>query len=377
MSTLTNLQKARARLLLNHPFFATLLLSTPMIECKDIPTAATDMKSIMYNPDFFAELSGGVTEFVLAHEVSHIIFEHGLRLRGRDPRMWNVACDYAINWILKDSGFELYKDCLISSAYANMSAEQIYEILQKKYPPQPQPQDGNGQPAPSTGSNGLPQDGLGQDVREPQVGCKDELARVQRSIQQRVAQAATIAKMAGRMSATLERFVNEILNPTVPWPDLLRDYMTRTVHDDENWSRRNRRLSDVYLPARHSQRMGEIVVIGDVSGSVGQAEFDRITAEITGIAEMMLPERVRVVWADTQVVKEETFECGEPLKFTACGGGGTDMRVPLNHVLQYDPQIVVLITDGYSPWPEVEPDYPLIVCCTTDYKVPVGQVVRV
>jgi hypothetical protein len=38
---------------------------------------------------------------------------------------------------------------------------------------------------------------------------------------------------------------------------------------------------------------------------------------------------------------------------------------------------VVLFTDGYTPWPEVEPDYPLIVCCTTDAPVPVGMDIRI
>lgn len=374
MSTLTNLQKARARLLLHHPFFATLLLSTPMIEDKSLPTAATDMKNIYYNPEFFAPLAGEVIEFVLGHEVLHIVFEHGLRLHSRDPRLWNIACDYAINLILEDSGFTLHPQCLIDRKYMGMSAEQIYELLQKSVPKRKkQPSNGTGEDPRS----GLPQDILGQDVREPQVANKDEMSRVQRSIQQRVAQAATMAKMAGKLSATLERLVHEILNPVVPWPDVLREYMTRIIQDDENWSRRNRRYGDVYLPARYSQKMGDVVIIGDVSGSIGQAELDRIAAEITCIAEMLRPESIRVLWADTEVVKEEVFECGEPIVLKPCGGGGTDMRVPLAHAVQYDPQAVVLITDGYTPWPTTEPDYPLVVCCTTDQNVPVGQVVRV
>lgn len=380
MSTLTNLQKARARLLLQHPFFATLLLSTPMIEDKSIGTAATDMKTIMYNPDFFDTLSGEVIEFVLAHEVAHIVFEHGVRLQSRDARLWNIACDYAINLILRDSGFALHPECLIDSKYEGMSAEQIYELFQKS----PPKRRGHGNKQPSNGAgqeqgqgDTLPQDVLGQDVREPQVANKDEMSRIQRSIQQRVAQAAMMAKMAGKLSAQLERLVHEILNPVVPWPDVLREYMTRIIQDDENWSRRNRRYGDVYLPARYSQKMGDVVIIGDVSGSIGQPEFDRLASEISAIADMLRPESVRVVWADTEVVKEETFECGEPLVLKPCGGGGTDMRVPLAHVTQYDPQVVVLITDGYTPWPTGEPDFPLVVCCTTDVNVPVGQVVRV
>jgi hypothetical protein len=47
------------------------------------------------------------------------------------------------------------------------------------------------------------------------------------------------------------------------------------------------------------------------------------------------------------------------------------------HVMQYDPTLAILITDGYTPWPETDPPYPLIVLCTTNAPVPIGQVVRV
>ena len=65
------------------------------------------------------------------------------------------------------------------------------------------------------------------------------------------------------------------------------------------------------------------------------------------------------------------------IKLEPKGGGGTDMRVPLKYAEQFDPKVVVLFTDGYTPWPKEEPPYPLIVCCTTNVEVPVGQVIRI
>ena len=183
--------------------------------------------------------------------------------------------------------------------------------------------------------------------------------------------------MAGKMPGSLERFINEVLNPQVPWQDYLREYMTKVTKADESWNKRNRRFSDVYLPTRHSERMGEIAVIGDTSGSIGHHELNKVGAEIRGIADDCNPERVRVIWADTKVASEQVFEDGEALLFQPTGGGGTDMRVPLDHVEQYNPEVVVLITDGYTPWPTEEPPYPLIVVCTTNAPVPIGQVVRI
>ena len=41
------------------------------------------------------------------------------------------------------------------------------------------------------------------------------------------------------------------------------------------------------------------------------------------------------------------------------------------------PIVCILITDGYTPWPKRDPDYPLIILCTTDQQCPIGQVIRV
>jgi predicted metal-dependent peptidase len=139
-------------------------------------------------------------------------------------------------------------------------------------------------------------------------------------------------------SGSLERLIGEILDPVVPWPIILRDYMTRVTKDDEQWNRRNRRFQSVYLPARHSEKMGEIVLIGDTSGSIGNDELCKYMAEAGAIAEDVRPERIRILWADTKVAGEQVFEDGEPIVAKPKGGGGTDMRVPLKHAESTSPR---------------------------------------
>lgn len=377
------IQQSRGRMLLQHPFYATLLVSTPAIIDESIPTLATDMEKIYYNPQFLLSLPS-IDQMMMgwAHEILHIVFEHGMRRNGRDPELWNIACDYAINWMLLEGGFEMIDGICLDRKYADMSAEVIYDILCREQDQrQKQQAESRGQPD-EQGQSGAqkpsrPKNVLGSDVRDMPNHDPEQRARIERSIKQRVSQAATMARMAGKLSGALEQFVNSMLSPAVPWQDLLRNYMTQTCNNDESWSRRNRRYQSVYLPARHTERMGEIVVIGDVSGSISQREYNRIATEIDAIATQMQPERIRVLWADTQVLSEQVFEAGEELRLNAPRGGGTDMRVPLQHMLQYDPQVAVLITDGYTPWPTGEPECPLIVCCTTQTNVPIGHVVRV
>ena len=361
---MNKIQKARARLLFSQPFFATMLLGTPCVEDRTIPTAATDMKRIRYNPDFIDGLDLDQVQGLLVHEVMHIAFEHGFRLHGRNHKVWNWACDYAINLIIIDAKLKLPPDCLLDATYCGMSADQIYEKLVREA----KKRKASGQ--------GDPKDGIGQDLQEPGIGVEEAAVR-QRQIKQQVAQAANMARMAGKLSGSLEAFMDAILNPVVPWQALLRDYMTRVSHDDETWSRRNRRFSDVYLPSRHSLRMGEALVYRDISGSVTHEEQGKTLGEIGSIAHTVRPERIRVFAWDTELKHEDVFECDEEPVVQMMRGGGTDMRTALEHARQYDPQVVILITDGHTPWPTCEPDYPLIVCCTTMVDVPVGLVVRV
>lgn len=398
------LKKARAKMLVKHPFFATLMMSMPMVHTTEIPTAATDMKTLYVNPVFIDSIDDDVLMFVIAHEIMHTALEHGLRRQSRVPLRWNVAADYAINLILKDSKFRVWEQALLDEKYRDMSADKIYDLLTKEEHQQPQSGDGQGQGSSGDqqgqasgsgssdpnaspqgkGSGGPPKIGepgnthhspmLG-DLKEPDVAgdpaAEDSLRR---DIQQRVAQAATIARMTGNLPGSLERFVRQVLEPQVPWFDVLRHFMMEFAPDDEDWSRRNRRF-EMYLPADHSERMGEFVAVGDTSGSISDEEMCKYVAEFVAVAEDVKPERIRLVWADTRVAGEQLFEEGELIEVQPKGGGGTDMRVPLKHVEQYEPQVVVLFTDGHTPWPDYVP-YPLIVCCTTGVDVPVGEVIR-
>lgn len=352
----TKLDKAKAQLLGKSPFFATLMMGTQVIEDNNIPTAATDGKKIYYNAAFIDGLSVDVVQFVMAHELGHMMYEHVERKGSRNHRLYNIAGDYVINLLLKDDGFVLWDKALIDEKYRDMSTEQVYHELLKNPPPEKE-------------------GGMGEDLLEP-AGGQPEASANAAEMRQRVAQAANVARMAGKMSAGIATLVDMVLNPKVRWQDLLRDYMTRANKDDESWGRRNRRFGGVYLPARYSERMGEIVIIGDTSGSIGQEELNQVAAEVNAIAEQVRPECIRVIWADTKVAGEQVFEVGEEIKFEPKGGGGTDMRVPLEYVRQFDPEVVILATDGYTPWPDVEPEYPLIVCCSTNTDVPIGQVVR-
>ena len=373
-------------------FFAAALLQTKFVADETCDTAWTDMVVIGYNPKFIESLEVAVVKFVLLHELLHILLKHGLRRGSRDPIEWNICCDYAINIILKDLGVTIWKYALIDERYRGMNAEKIYALRQQernkgkgKSPgqgqgkgkgqgqgqgsPQPGQQPGMGQPA-----QGQPeQGGLGGDLKPVPANTPEQVAAIEHEISKTVARATTIAKQYGVMPGTLEAIVGATYEDPVPWEQVLIDYMTACVAQDENWMRRNRRYSEVILPSHKSNGMDEMTIVADSSGSMfSKPIFERIAVVVNHIVTVIKPMTVRVIWADDKDQQNiDVFEDGATVELHPKGGGGTDMRKPLVYVQEnYSPEVVLLLTDGWTPWPDLATPFPLIIGCTTNAACP-------
>ncbi len=382
-AAMDKVSKARARMLVSQIFFATILLGTPQKESDLNDTAWTDGKVIGFCRAFFDKLTVDAIAWVLCHEVLHIALMHALRRGHRHPLLWNYACDYAINLMLENSGLKMPDDPdrpgkqlgLLDRKYANMSAEQIYDQMKQEVDEERKKRGlpGIEEAITIVFGNGTPMDG---DLQEtPNLDASDK-AEIERQVIQKVAQAGNMAKLAGKLAGDLERLFGDILNPKVPWQELLAQYASAVSQDDESWSRRNRRFK-MYLPDRRNVTVKTIGMIGDTSGSISGEELTRMVSEGHSIFQGCAPEEFVLLWADTKVAGEQVFKKGDEFLPVPAGGGGTDMRVPLEAFEERDPDVVILFTDGHTPWPKVEPPYPLIVVCTTGVDVPIGQVVRV
>src|SRR5215203_3154320 len=170
---LKKLIRARAALIMNHPFYGCLALRLKVIEAPEVETMAVDGANLYYAPAFVDALSEPELIGVYVHELKHCAYLHFARRGNRDLKQWNVATDYAINLDVISEGFRLPQGGLLDTAYVNMSAEEIYAIL---YPPKPKQddsgkgkdgqapgkQDGQGAPGTGTGQPSSPSHGQGQ-----------------------------------------------------------------------------------------------------------------------------------------------------------------------------------------------------------------------
>jgi predicted metal-dependent peptidase len=99
------ISRAVTKLAFNQPFFGSCLMQLRLEEKAEIPTMCTDSKHIWWNAKFVEELSEEEVQFVLAHEVMHVLLKHCKPHLGKDPKLCNVAMDYVINAQLRDCGF--------------------------------------------------------------------------------------------------------------------------------------------------------------------------------------------------------------------------------------------------------------------------------
>ena len=126
---------ARVGLLLRHPFFGN-MATRLIIEAADdfIPTAAVDGRKLYFNTQFFNAMDNKEIEFVIAHEILHMVFDHLTRREDRDPRLYNIACDYIVNNLLirdRIGSNPKIVDCYHDTKYEGWASEAVYDDLFK------------------------------------------------------------------------------------------------------------------------------------------------------------------------------------------------------------------------------------------------------
>ncbi len=348
------LRHAKIDLMTKSVFLSTICLSLKHSFTESIPTAATNGLSIMYNPDFFANLSAPERTGLLAHEVWHVAFNHFARVNGRDKRIWNIAGDYVINYMLDDSGYQLPKGGLLDKQYANMSTEEVYELIRED-----QDQQDN-------------YDDFFEDLLDAPAGTKE--ADVRDKVTDVIIQAQIQSKAAGKdhteIPGEITRAIDELINPKLPWNQLLIRFLTNMVKDDYTWTRPNKRFfPHHYLPSQHSPTIGDIVVAIDTSGSVTDEDLLEMLSEIQDIRDVYKPDSLKIIdcdWKIHNVFDVDKHDNILDLKFT--GGGGTSFQPVINYCDAHQPQLLIYFTDLEAEELLEEPAYPIMWICNSDHE---------
>lgn len=361
------ISKAKTALILEHPFIGSVALNMPMSIDNSVPTAATNGKRVLFNEEFCNELSDEELKFLVAHECMHPMLEHNFRRGERDTYKWNQAADYVINKLLTDEGIGKMpaQGLLDDNIYkqGGGTSDGIFNLLPDT------PEDGQG-----NGGQGQPLDSC-----EDGQGSPAEVSQQQAEWKVKVAQAAQSAKMMGKMSAGLERLVDEILKPKVDWRDVLQRFVVKCRSDQRSWARPNRRFlsQGLYLPSVSGESLGEIAFAVDCSGSIGQDEINQFASEITTVWQDQKPTKVHVIYFDSEVSHYDEFGQDDEPIVKPHGGGGTAFSPVFKYMTEHgiEPVACIFLTDLCCDDFGDAPDYPVLWVSTHDDKAPFGEVV--
>jgi predicted metal-dependent peptidase len=341
---------ARVGLLLRHPFFGNMATRLKIEEASEwCMTAATDGRHLYFNREFFEKLTVKEVEFVVAHEILHNVFEHMLRVEGRDRGIWNAAADYSVNGqLVRDrigdspKGIKIFHD----PKHYGKSTEQVYDEIYE---------DMDEQSLQALGQlldEHIDWEKDGKDGR-PQYS-KEDLKKIRDEVKEAMIAAAQAAG-AGNTPAEIQRMIRELTEPKMNWREILRQQIQSTIKNDYSFMRPNRKgwHMSAILPGSQFQETIDICVAIDMSGSIGDDQAKDFISEVKGIMEEYQDYKIKLWCFDTKVYNEKDFDgYGEDImEYEVMGGGGTEFDCNWDYMKEHDinPKKFIMFTDGY-PW---------------------------
>ena len=353
---------ARIGLLLRHSFFGNLATRMQLVNA-DLwcSTAATDGQKFYYNSRFIMMLKPKEVEFLVGHEVLHVVYDHMGRRNHRDPQIWNIADDYAVNADLKRhkvGQFITTVPCLYETKYDGKAAEEIYDDLMKNVQKISiedlldqmidDHMDGEGEGEGDSEGNG-DKEGKG---KRPTMS-PEERERVRQEVKQAIINAAQSAE-AGQLPLGVERLIRQHTNPVMPWRELIQTNLTSAIRTDYSWMRPSRRgwHTDAIMPGMTPGEEIDVVVTLDMSGSISNKQAQAFLGEIAGMMDAFDGYKVHVFCFDTETYNPQDFN-SENMDtiddYEPMGGGGTDFDCIFEYLKSIGnvPKRLIVFTDGY------------------------------
>lgn len=375
----TRLAAARLAATEAQPFLAGALYALTPVVVAGLDTFAIDARwRLLIDPAALARWSIEEVAGVLLHEVGHAIRDHCGRAKDShvaesEALRWNYAADAEINDDLRDDGVILPGRAIYPEhipAARHRVAEHYFHLLRTRDLDPPEDFVGCGSGA--GGPDLLPEKSVRiGDTLPPGLGDGEALlVRRQVAVAVRDAQAARPGSVSGGWS----RWAEAELNPVLDWRILLAAGLRQGVGSargmvDYSYARPARRPSaDVVLPSL-VRPLPRVAMVIDTSGSVDDSLLAMAWTEALGCLRSLGVRRdlLRVYGVDTEATR--LGHIGRRVELT--GGGGTDMRIGISTAMSSRPQpnLVVVMTDGDTPWPDKPPPARVVIVLLSEPHV--------
>jgi predicted metal-dependent peptidase len=342
-------------------------------------TAAVDGRNLYYNTQFFNAMNNKEIEFVVAHEILHMVFDHMGRREDRDPMIYNISADYIVNnTLVRDriGTIPSIVQCYQDFKYEGWTSEEVYDDVYEQAKQNGEEflkqlgemldehldMDGEDEGSSDGEDEGEDVNGNATSKKQPKY-TESEMKQIKDEIKENMISAAQSAG-AGNVPGEVARIIKELTEPKMNWRQLIRQQIQSTIKSDFTFSRPSRKgqMSGAILPGMNFAETIDICVSIDMSGSIGNKQGADFLGEIQGIMEEFPDYNIKVWCFDTRVYNEQEFTAdgGEDLlDYELMGGGGTDFMCNWTYMKEHDiqPKKFIMFTDGYAWDSWGDPDY--------------------
>lgn len=386
------IQESRGRLMESHPFFALLLMYLKFVAVPGMKKISTNGRCIYFSPDFADKLYEDELEYILCHQIMHIVCGDIWRPDDREGDNYHFACDIRVNSYLTNHGFKKERYPHLGEVHikvpgeyvnlANLSAEEIFEILpynlsvfddkiRSKFL---MDNDLWWSQKEDLGKSGelildIPEmEGLLKAQTEVEVVSSTDAEELRREWHGRAALAVKSMQSTGRddngfgdVPDFVKRMIEKMQEPTIDWKKILNNFIQERICD-YSFLPPDRRFADTdfFLPDFNENDFicKEVLFMADTSCSIRDRELAIVYSEIKGAIEQFGGKLIgKIGFFDTDVTPPLPFESvSDLMKIIPSGGGGTDFRVIFEYLRENCskelPACVVIFTDGDGPYPD-------------------------
>ena len=339
------IESLKAHMSVRYPFYGEILAHIEFIRNDSVSTVCTTGREIIYNEDFLHKKSVSERNYIIMHEVMHIILKHWKRPGERYPQIWNLAADYVVNYILDNQivnlsddviSFTSPKERLHLDTYNGESVEELYADIisdHEKYK---------------------------KHIRFVErdlfviAGMSDEEAEVWESELDSLIQTG-IRKCCsrGRFDGIPQYCFSMVVSKQISWKRILRRFLSVKETEDITYTTPERKYihMDMILPGYgkdEERRIGTVWAFIDDSGSVGKDELNEFITQLHRIISECKATLNIVFWNDgidaeyMNVKKDQLFQC------VPRSSGGTDPECIYRYLdeKKIDPTVMIILTDG-------------------------------
>lgn len=370
----TKISQAKAKLLVDYPYFGTLASKLPLIINDDIQAFKGDGKKLEYNSNFLEKASISQIEFILANGAMHQSLAHENRKNGRSGWLWQMATDMAINDMLVENGLDKPNEAQYRVRFAGMYAEEIYaelksDILREDDNLEYEADDSD-------------------DIQNSEEKNQEPKEQTQEELQEEILQEQLLAEEAisllesefkrGEAPSHIDRFFMLDFFGKIDWRDELKSALDRFFKDDYLLIPPNKKFlsQGIYLPSTTSQTFRLVIAI-DSSGSVDEELLSQFLSEVNFLMSLVSHYIIELIVCDEKIHSHKTFYSGETLEVNIKGGSGTSFRPVFDFVENEfdDVKLLLYFTDLDGKFPKDEPSYSVKWISPKEESIPFGEII--